>query len=346
MRNPKFFSDGVATIIGDTRKDEPMAATRVEGLIAGLVLVASMACGGGEPSVVAEPDPLQPYVSVLGVAQDGGSPHIGCEKGCCRDLWDDPDSWRRVICLGLVDPSTGNRWLIDATPDLPKQLHSLLGLPGRSDGPSFKGVFLTHAHIGHYPGLMYFGREAMGAHGVPVYAMPRMASFLEGNGPWDQLVRLGNIDVVRIEDGKSVRLNDRLEVRPLLVPHRDEYSETVGYRITGPRRSVLFIPDVDKWEKMAIPIEDLIRDVDVAYLDGSFFDSDELTNRDMSEIPHPFIVESLERFEDLPLSERSKIRFIHLNHSNPALVADSEARRRIRDAGMAVAEEGEIISLD
>jgi len=109
---------------------------------------------------------------------------------------------------------------------------------------------------------------------------------------------------------------------------------------------VLFIPDVDKWEKMATPIEDLIRDVDVAYLDGSFFDSDELTNRDMSEIPHPFIVESLERFEDLPLSERSKIRFIHLNHSNPALVADSEARRRIRDAGMAVAEEGEIISLD
>ena len=282
---------------------------------------------------------------MLGVAQDGGSPHTGCERECCRQLWEKPDEWRRVVCLGLVDPHSAERWLFEATPDLPLQLHALLDLPAASGPPTFKGVFVSHAHIGHYPGLMYFGREAMGADGIPVFAMPRMASFLEHNGPWDQLVRLGNIDIVRIDDGLSFRLNGRLEVQPLLVPHRDEYSETVGYRISGPDRSVLFIPDVDKWEKMTVPIEELVRSVDRAYLDGSFFDGDELPDRDMSEIPHPFIVESLERFGTLPESERSKIRFIHLNHSNPALKPDSEARLRIRRAGMSVAEEGERIAL-
>ena len=315
------------------------------GPMALCVLGVLMACGSGEPPVATQTDPTQPYITVLGVAQDGGSPHIGCEKECCRHLWADPDSWRKVVCLGLVDPTTGERWLFEATPDLPKQLHTLMHLPGSNPDPRFRGVFLTHAHIGHYPGLMYFGREARGAAEIPVFAMPRMASFLENNGPWDQLVRLDNIEIVHIFDGEDVQLNDRLSVQPLRVPHRDEYSETVGYRITGPNRSVLFIPDVDKWEKMATPIEEWIEGVDIAYLDGSFFDNAELPNRDMSEIPHPFIVESLERFADLPTEERSKIRFIHLNHSNPAHEADSDARRSILDSGMAVAVKSERVSL-
>lgn len=323
-----------------------MGVTRFVGPMALCALAMLMACGGGGSPAATETEPTQPYLTVLGVAQDGGSPHIGCENECCRHLWNDPASWRKVVSLGLVDPATGDRWLFEATPDLPKQLHTLVDLPGGDHDSSFKGVFLTHAHIGHYPGLMYFGREAKGADGVPVYAMPRMASFLENNGPWDQLVGLGNIEIVRIFDGEDVRLNERISVQPLRVPHRDEYSETVGYKIKGLNRSVLFVPDVDKWEKMAIPIEDWIAEVDIAYLDGSFFDASELPNRDMSEIPHPFIVESLERFTDLPNSQRSKIRFIHLNHSNPAHEAHSDARRIIRDSGMAIAEEGERVPLN
>ena len=26
------------------------------------------------------------YLKVLGTVQDGGSPHIGCQKSCCTDL--------------------------------------------------------------------------------------------------------------------------------------------------------------------------------------------------------------------------------------------------------------------
>eukprot|EP00957_Ditylum_brightwellii_P156501 11911053-Ditylum_brightwellii.AAC.1 len=62
------------------------------------------------------------------------------------------------------------------------------------------GIFLTHAHIGHYTGLMYLGREALGAVDVPVYAMPRMRSFLKNNGPWSQLVSLGNINIQNLEE--------------------------------------------------------------------------------------------------------------------------------------------------
>ena len=141
----------------------------------------SVACNGPEPGAGGT-GPVEPYVAVLGVVQDGGAPHIGCEKPCCQELWPHPEAWQRVVSLGLVDPTSGERWLIEATPDLPVQLQTLLGLPGCEVEPVLKGVFVTHAHIGHYPGLMYFGREAQGAAGVPVFhhdEIEEIASFVD-----------------------------------------------------------------------------------------------------------------------------------------------------------------------
>jgi pyrroloquinoline quinone biosynthesis protein B len=172
-----------------------------------------------------------------------------------------------------------------------------------------------------------------------------MAEFLGRNGPWDQLVRLQNIELRRVEPGTPVQLNSRLRAIPIPVPHRDEYTETAGWRIEGPSRSALFIPDIDKWERWDLRIEDLLAEVDVAYLDGTFFADGEVPGRDMAEIPHPFIVESLERFAALPPQTRSKVRFVHLNHTNPVLLPDSSARRRIEQAGCHVAEELERFGL-
>ncbi len=251
-------------------------------------------------------------------------------------------------CLALVDPRSSERWLFEATPDFKQQLHRLDELAPRSGVPGLDGIFLTHAHIGHYTGLVHLGREAIGARRVPVYAMPRMAAFLESNGPWDLLVRLENVVLRPLSDGEAVRLNPRLSVVPLLVPHRDEYTETVGFEIRGPRRAVLFVPDVDKWERLDArgrSIEEWIERVDVAYLDGSFFEDGEVPGRDMSEIPHPFIRESIERFSRLPDEQRKKIRFLHLNRTNPAIVPGSAARRAIAAAGFAVAEELERVDL-
>ena len=282
----------------------------------------------------------KPFVAVLGIAQDAGYPQAACIKNCCRETWNNPDRRRFATSLAVVDPDSGERWLLDCTPSFPDQLRLLDKLAKPRANPGINGVFLTHAHIGHYAGLIHLGREVIGSQGVPVYAMPRMKQFLARNGPWSQLVRLNNIDLHPVQADQAVQLNKRISITPFLVPHRDEFSETVGFKIEGPNSSALFIPDIDKWERWSRDIESMVKQVDVAYLDGTFFADGELPNRSMSEIPHPFIVESMKRLAKLPAQERSKIRFIHLNHTNPAMNPQSKARKRIQATGMKVAEQG------
>ena len=286
--------------------------------------------------------PTAPYIIVLGIAQDAGAPQAGCRKICCRDRWNDPKQQERISCLAIVDPVSSERWMIDATPDFKTQLHTLDEL---APMPNLSGIFLTHGHIGHYTGLMQLGREVIGAQAIPVFAMPRMQEFLSRNGSWEQLVRLKNITLQPMRSDSTIVLNPRLQITPLLVPHRDEYTETIGFRITGPSKSALFIPDIDKWEKWDRRIEDVIASVDVAYVDGTFYADGEIPGRNMKEIPHPFIVETMQRLATLPAGEKNKIRFIHLNHTNPALQRTGEAMPAIQKAGFHVAVENERVKL-
>ena len=279
-----------------------------------------------------------PYVVVLGIAQDGGAPHAGCQKDCCATRWNDPSKYLMVSSIGIVDPNTKETWMIDATPDFPKQLEILTG----NDHNKLKGIFLTHAHIGHYTGLMFLGREVMGSNSVPVYAMPKMAKYLRSNGPWNQLVDLENIVIEKLKDERTVKLNDRIKVTPFQVPHRDEFSETVGYKIEGANKSVIFIPDIDKWSKWEKDIVTIVKENDYAILDGSFYQNGEIIGRDMSEIPHPFIIESLETLKSS--LDNSEVYFIHLNHTNPALIKESEAQKQILKAGFKIAEPKQIIN--
>ena len=276
-----------------------------------------------------------PYVIVLGIAQDGGAPHAGCIKECCEEKWDNPTQHARVSSIAIVDPATKESWIIDATPDFALQLTAI--------DNQLSGIFLTHAHIGHYTGLIHLGREVMGAKEIPVYAMPRMKQFLETNGPWNQLVALNNISINGISDKEKINLNERLSITPFLVPHRDEYSETVGYKIQGPNQSLVFIPDIDKWQKWDQDIKEVVNNNTYSLLDGTFYDIDELPGRDMSEIPHPFIVESMDIFNDIV--NKSGIYFIHLNHSNPALDSNSNAFDNIKKNGFHIAERGQSFDL-
>ncbi len=298
----------------------------------------SLPHGGGSP-------PEGPFVVVLGIAQDGGVPQAGTKD---HPGWTSPEYKRHAVALAIVDPLSSRRWLIDATPDFREQLHSLDEIFPVDAKPGLDGIFLTHAHMGHYTGLMHFGLEVMGTRKVPVFAMPRMKKYLETNGPWDQLVRYENITLRPLAHEEAVSLGNGITVTPFLVPHRQEYSEVVGFTIEGPNRSVLFIPDIDKWEDWDAEgerIEEWIAAVDTAYLDGTFYDNGEIPGRDMSAFPHPFIAWSMDRFSSLPSAEKSKVRFIHLNHTNPALRKDSAARRTIEDRGFRVAEELEVLSL-
>lgn len=288
----------------------------------------------------------EPKVSlhILGTMQDAGSPHIGCKNECCEALFLNPDTTRKVVSLGIIDHENNKTFLFEATPDMPSQI-KLLKEYANSEKETPDAIFLTHAHIGHYTGLMYLGKEALGATKTPVYAMPKMKVFLENNGPWSQLVDLKNISLKELKNNTTIQLTKNISVLPFLVPHREEFSETVGYKIIGPNKSVLFIPDIDKWSKWNTSIIKEIKNSNYAFVDASFFDGDEINNRDISEIPHPFVIESMKLFKNLPETEKAKINFIHFNHTNPILNKNSEQHKLVLDKGFSISHFGQKISL-
>ena len=283
--------------------------------------------------------PENPYVMVLGVSQDAGYPQMNCKKKCCAAAWNNPNLQRSTSCLSIIDPTTNEQWIIDATPNIKEQLQLLKSKTGTEN---LDGVLLTHAHMGHYTGLMHFGREVMGTNKIPVFAMPKMTTFLEENGPWSQLVELKNISLKKLKSDSTINLNENIKVKPFLVPHRDEFSETVGYEITINNKTLIFIPDIDKWEKWETNISELIKKVDYAVLDATFYKNGEL-KRDMSEIPHPFAQESMGIFSNLSENDKQKVHFIHFNHTNPLLIEGSTAQKEVLKKGFNLAKEGQII---
>ena len=288
-------------------------------------------------------DNFKQYITVLGIAQDGGYPHIGCQKKCCTNYYNGKNDRKSVVSLGLIDTKEKQKWLFEATPDMHTQLADLENNHLKTS-TIIDGVFLTHAHIGHYTGLMYFGREALGKKDIPVYAMPKMKAFLENNGPWNKLVTLQNIELKSLQNDSIIKLNNNIKVTPFLVPHRDEFSETVGYKIEGKNKSALFIPDIDKWYKWKKDIIAEVKQVDYAFLDAAFLNQNEV-KRAMTEVPHPFVIETVELFKNESMETKNKIIFIHFNHTNPTLQSDSKERKKLNKLGFRFAEEGQNFEL-
>ncbi|REC47946.1 MBL fold metallo-hydrolase [Chryseobacterium pennipullorum] len=282
---------------------------------------------------------------VLGNVQDAGSPQAACKKSCCADLWKHPKQDRKVTSLGIIDYDLQKNYIFDASPDFPHQLQLLQEQSGTADKTAPDGIFITHAHIGHYTGLMFLGREAMNSKNVPVYAMPRLKKYVENNGPWSQLTHLKNISLQEMQNEVPLQINTHLQVTPIQVPHRDEYSETVGYLIKGPNKKALFIPDIDKWNVWKHTVTDLIKTVDYAFLDATFYDAEEVGFRDIAEIPHPLVTESMELFKSLSPQDKKKVYFIHFNHTNALLLPDSPQTKAVLANGFRIARLGDKVEL-
>ena len=274
---------------------------------------------------------------LLGAAQDGGVPQAGCTCVNCRAAWDDPTRRRRVACLGLIDHAVRQSWLIDATPDFREQLHHL-----RSVAPEcpLAGIVLTHAHVGHYTGLIHLGREAWNTRGLPVHVSPRMADFLRSNGPWSQLIALGNIRLRVLSLASEAQLSPNLHLTVLPVPHRDEFSDTLAFVVSGPARRLFYCPDIDTWDCWEHDLRTFVTGMDVALLDGTFFSAGELPGRDLSQIPHPLVTNTAERLAGVDCD----VRLIHLNHSNPLHRSGAE-RDWLAARGIGVGVFGESWSL-
>ena len=299
--------------------------------------------------------PAPPRVVVLGIAQDGGLAQIGCDCKNCAAARRDPSRVRHVASLAIHVPRTDHVYLVDATPDLPAQIeaihafhHRPVGpLAGKTDRAPVDGVLLTHAHIGHYLGLAQFGFESLSTKNMPVWASPRMAAYLRANGPWSQLVRLDNIALHEFQPGQAFQLEPGITVKPIQVPHRDEYSDTMAFLIRGPRKTLLYVPDTDTWATWPKPLTDVLRDekVDIALLDGTFYSADELPDRDATKIKHPLITATMDLLQPLVKAGKVRVYFTHLNHSNPAFEPDGAAEKAIVARGFGVVAEGAELGL-
>ena len=277
------------------------------------------------------------YIYILGNVQDAGLPHIGCQHKFCNDKFNEFEEYF-TTSLAVVDPINKKYILFEATPDLPYQLNYL-------DKKIFKkfllpeSIFITHAHIGHYAGLMYFGREALGSKGLKVNVLPKMANFLQTNGPWSQLVEINNIKIQDLNFGVNVSELKNITITPIEVPHRDEYSETAGFIIEGKTKKALFIPDIDKWEKWDKDLKQLVNEFDYLLLDATFYDSKEI-NRDISEIPHPLVSETINLLDSLSNESKNKVYFIHMNHTNMMLDPKSNLSKYVTIKGFNIARLG------
>jgi pyrroloquinoline quinone biosynthesis protein B len=287
-------------------------------------------------------------VKVLGSAQDAGIPHIGCYCLNCQRARKDPRFARLKPSIAVLDMKDRKVFVVDASPDISLQfdwVHERMGFDAAAKINVPDGILLTHAHIGHYTGLMYYGYEGLNATKIPVYCTSKMGRFLKENGPWSQLVGLENIALQIVGREDQTSLTPQIVFTPILVPHRDEYSDTVGFIIAGPKRKLLYIPDIRNWQVWDRSIVEETEKVDCAILDGTFFSPDELPGRDLSKIGHPFILDSMRVLASAAKSGRHKIYFTHLNHSNRALDPDGPAQKEIKKRGFHLATDGMEISL-
>ena len=282
------------------------------------------------------------YIYVLGNVQDAALPHIGCQHIFCKEKFSEFEEYF-TTSVAVVDPVEKKYILFEASPDIPYQLNYLekeifneFLLP--------ESIFITHAHIGHYTGLMYFGREALGAKNLIIKVLPKMSNFLKTNGPWSQLVDINNIKIQNLSFGSKTNELRNITVTPIQVPHRDEYSETAGFIIEGRNKKALFIPDIDKWEKWDKNLKQLVYEFDYLLLDSTFYDSKEI-NRDISEIPHPLVTETINLLDDLSPEHKNKVYFIHMNHTNLMLDPSSELTKLVVNKGFNITRLGLKLSL-
>lgn len=276
---------------------------------------------------------------VLGTAQDAGLPHPNCFCKNCVEAIENPAFRRTAASLAIVLPEENAWHLIDATPDMKEQM-ARVQMKHNLQGRLMSSIFLTHAHLGHYPGLLFLGREAIGAKKIPVLAGAKMKKLLEEQAPWSQLTKLNNIELQEMHDGQAIAVSPDVTITPIDVPHRNEFSETFAFWITGTKKKVLYIPDIDRWEQWDKDIYEACKEADICLLDGTFHSTEDLKNigRDYREIPHPLMTETMDRLQDLV--EQTEIYFIHLNHSNPAIDSEGTVRKELEMKGFHIAEEG------
>ena len=272
---------------------------------------------------------------ILGIAQDGGVPHPGCNCNTCKFYWDN-EIVLSPTSLAIIDQKQFH--LIDVTRNLDRQLRKV-------GDRNVTDIWLTHGHIGHVDGIGLFGKEVMNKKNVRLHASKSMIELILNTPKWKKLVEDNILIPIQFNSNESIQISEHLVITPIRVPHRDELTDTHAFMINGPEKSLLYLPDHDSWEETLHMVQQnsVIEwfdslGIEIVFLDGTFWSKNELSRQ--TDVPHPPVVDSLERLGNLNGKEL-EVFFIHLNHTNPLLIPNSDEVKQLLDSGCKIAVEGQ-----
>jgi len=307
-------------------------------------------------------------VVVLGAAAGGGFPQWNSNSEACRRARSGDPAARPATQASIAVSADGRRWfLINAAPDLREQINrqpQLHPTEGLRSSP-IAGVVLTNGDVDAVAGLLNLRERTA----FTVYGHPRILAVLEHNPIFQVLAP----DVVRRQAlalGERIALSDPdgvasgLSLEAFAVPGKvalymedsakgsglgTEEGDTIGLEITDEAEDarLLFVANCARVDEA---VRTRCSGASALFFDGTLWQDEEMiargeggkTGQRMGHISMSGEDGSMAALDGLDIGRRV---FIHINNTNPALLADSPERAEIEAAGWQVAYDGMEIAL-
>lgn len=296
---------------------------------------------------------------VLGAAAGGGFPQWNSHAAACRRARaGDPAALARTQASIAVSGDGTHWFLINASPDLREQISRTPELhPDRGlRSTPIAGVVLTGGDVDVLAGLLTLReRERFG-----LYATRRIHDVLDANPIFGVLAR----DVVErhaIELDQPVALEGGLTVElfavpgkvPLYLEEKDEMptilvdGTTVAAEISDGTHRLFHIPGC---AAMTPELAARLEGADAVFFDSTLWRDDEMvlaglsakTGRRMGHMSMSGPDGTIAAFETIGVARKIAI---HINNSNPVLLADSPERAEAEAAGWEIAWDGMKVTL-
>ncbi len=307
-------------------------------------------------------------VIVLGSAAGGGFPQWNCNCTLCkRARAGDPKVKRRTQSSLAVSSGDGKWFLLNASPDLRKQIDDNADLHPDSASTRHSpiaGAVLTNADVDHIAGLLNL-RESQP---LAVYATRRVHAVLDRNSVYGVLnpayVDRRPLDLDQRTDlaSKDGVING-IAVEPFAVPGKvalyledpsqanmgSTAEDTIALKVTerASGRSFFYVPAC---ASMPPALARRLTGADLVFFDGTVWKDDEMlatrtgkkTGGRMGHMHLSGDDGSVAAFEDLGVKRKV---FVHINNTNPVLAEDSAERRFVEAAGWEVGYDGMKVTL-
>jgi len=302
------------------------------------------------------------HILVLGSAAGGGFPQWNCNCGNCRRARAGDSAAPPRTQSSLAVSGDGARWvLLNASPDLRQQILATRQLhPSRGIRASpITGVVLTNGDVDHVAGLLSL-REAQP---LALYATQRVLDVLRSNPIFDILsaecvarrpMPLDEPIALAERDGTPLGLSVTAFIVPGKAPlYLEDASagpgfgtrpgDTIGLEVSaGNGRGFFYLPGC---AAMPPDLADRLKGAPLVFFDGTLWRDDEMiatgagtkTGKRMGHMSISGEHGSIAALAGLGIGRKI---FVHMNNTNPILLADSAERGKAKEAGWEAAYDG------